>query len=385
MLQEYLVAGTAKDAFQTRLKTAITASTAPVEPSPPVASSDTTHAAESQAPLQSVIQEPAQPQAPVVPSTQPQTQTHDDSVRIPPVSQPPITQPIHVTTETSTRENIRAGKRREHNETPEQKKAIQEEKERRALQTKIQREQKEQKEERERIRNRIKKDQEARRQRIVEEKNIPRSATSSGTSRTNKQPSQYRLQIRLFDGSSVRNSFPPSATIRKDVRPWLESQRSDGLEPYNLKHILTPLPNRTISVAEEERTLEDLELGPTASLVMVPVPSYIEAYAPTGIANSIPGRVVSSGYGLVSGVVGGVAGMVGGFLGYGGSSNQATTTSNSSTQQTAPSTTASTTRSRSGQGINIRTLHDQRNDRDGNEFYNGNTVKFSSSLIRSSC
>ncbi|GAM43774.1 hypothetical protein TCE0_060f18859 [Talaromyces pinophilus] len=383
MLQEYLVAGTAKDAFQTRLRTAIATSTAPVELSLPVTSSDTTHAVEPQAPSLAVIQEPAQPQAPVVPTTpqpQPQSQPQEESVRIPPVPQTPTSQPPQSTAEISSRESIRAGKRpetHETRETPEQQKALQEEKQRRALQTKLQREQREQKEERERIRNQIRKDQEARKQRAAEEKANSSAANSSGGARAKKQPLQYRLQIRLFDGSSVRNSFPPSATIRKDVRPWLESQRSDGAEPYNLKHILTPLPNRTISVAEEERTLEELEMGPTASLVMVPVPSYIEAYAPTGVVNSLPGRVVSSGYGLVSGVVGGVAGMVGGFLGYGSASNRANaTTSNSNNQQTAAPTTASTTRTRSSGGINIRTIHDQRNERDQNEFYNGNALNF---------
>lgn len=388
MLQEYLVAGTTKDAFQTRLKTAIATSTAPVEPSPPVTSPDTTHTVESQAPSQAVIQEPAQPQTSVVPPTsqpQPQIERQEEPVRIAPVSQLPTSQPPQSTAEISTRESIRAGKRPETHETPEQKKAVQEEKARRALQAKLQREQREQREERERIRNQIRKDQEARKQRAAEEKTKSSAASSAGGARAKQQPLQYRLQIRLFDGSSVRNSFPPSATIRKDVRPWLESQRSDGAEPYNLKHILTPLPNRTISVSEEERTLEELELGPTASLVMVPVPSYIEAYAPTGVVNSLPGRVVSSGYGLVSGVVGGVAGMVGGFLGYGSASNQAnTTTSNSNSQQSATTPTASTTRTRSGGGINIRTIHDQRNERDQNEFYNGNTVSHTSSLKRSS-
>lgn len=384
MLQEYLVAGTANDAFQTRLKTAIATNTAPVEPSPPVTSSDSTYTAESQAPSQGAeaIHEPAQ--ASIVPTPQPQTQLREEPVRISPVSQQPPSQPTSAPTEAPNRESIRAGKRAETDDTLEQKKALKEEKERHALQTKLQREQKEQKEERERIRNQIKKDQEARKQRAAEEKNNSNAATSSGAARAKKQPSQYRLQIRLFDGSSVRNSFPPSATIRKDVRPWLESQRSDGAEPYNLKHILTPLPNRTISVAEEERSLEELELGPTASLVMVPVASYIEAYAPTGVVNSLPGRVVSSGYGLVSGVVGGVVGMVGGFLGYGSASNQTNTTSSSDSRQTAP-TTASTTRTRSGGGINIRTIHDQRNERDQNEFYNGNTVGSTFPLIPYSC
>ncbi|EED13912.1 UBX domain protein [Talaromyces stipitatus ATCC 10500] len=368
MLQEYLVAGTSKDAFQTRLKTAIAASSHPIaresEPNPAVITSGSTHTTELQPPLQNATTN-LQPQAPIVPAA-PQLQTQ---------IQPQ--QPVQGTAE-RLRESIRAGKRPETHETPEEKKATQEKEERHALQTKIQREQREQREERERIREQIKKDQEARRQRAAEEQHssIPTTSTPSGTCKTNKQSSQYRLQIRLFDGSSVRNSFPPSATIRKDVRPWLESQRSDGSAPYNLKHILTPLPNRTISVAEEERTLEELDLGPTASLVMVPVPSYIEAYAPSGIVNSIPGKVVSSGYGLISGVVGGVAGMVGGLFGYGGTSNQATATSHSNDQQNAAPTTASNTRTRSGQGINIRTIHDQRNDRDEREFYNGNTLNF---------
>lgn len=383
MLQEYLVAGTGKDDFQRRLKTAIAMNTAaPIEASPLMTSSESTHTAESQAaPSQTngTVNTPAHSTIPSAPTTpQPQRQRQEESVQIVPTSQPPTSQSHQPTAELSTRESIRAGKRPEAQETPEQKKAAREEKERRALQSRLQREQKEKQKERDRIRDQIKKDQEARKQSALRNKNVSTSATSSNGNRTTKQPSEYRLQIRLFDGKSVRNSFPPSATISKDVRPWLESQRSDGAEPYTLKHILTPLPNRTISVAEEERSLEELGLGPTASLVMVPVSSYIEAYAPTGIANTIPVRAVSSGYGLLSGVVGGVVGTIGGIFGYGSgnASNQTNTTSNSNNQQTTSSMTASNTRARSGQGINIRSIHDQRNEREQNEFYNGNTLNF---------
>jgi hypothetical protein len=102
-------------------------------------------------------------------------------------------------------------------------------------------------------------------------------------------PSQYRLQVRLFDGRSIRSSFTPTQTIRGDVRPWLDEHMEDDHRPYNLKHILTPLPNRTLSVAEESQTLRDLSLGSTANLVMVPVQTYTTAYAAAG---SLPGRVL---------------------------------------------------------------------------------------------
>lgn len=390
VLQEYIVAGTSKDDFQTRLKTTITASTNPSlaptsTPLPPTAQQANSHTPPQTVATTATNNSLNQTQAPIAPTTLPRASNsnHNNFDRSPSVAQNQINQGTSGLTEQTHRENIREGKRPEKTETAEEKKALQEKEERRAMQLKIQREQREQKEERERIRNRIKYDQEARRKRAAEEKenykstvSTPKTTTTEASSSNNpgrKKVSEYRLQIRLFDGSSVRNSFPPSATITKDIRPWLESQRSDGSQPYNLKHILTPLPNRTISAAEEERSLEELELGPTASLVMVPVPSYIEAYAPSGVMDSLPGRAISSGYGFVSGVVGGVTGIVGGLLGYGSASAQSETTPDSTSDQATGSTTNAATSK--GQTINIRTLHDQWRDQDKNEFYNGNTVR----------
>ncbi|PWY82254.1 hypothetical protein BO70DRAFT_336703 [Aspergillus heteromorphus CBS 117.55] len=193
-------------------------------------------------------------------------------------------------------------------------------------------------------------------------------------SSTRSSPNQYRLQVRLFDGRSVRGSFTPTQTIRADVRPWLETQMEDEKHPFNLKHIITPLPSRTITIAEEERTLEDLGLGSTATLVMVPIQSYTEAYA--GSAASLPARAASSAYGLVSSAVGTATGLVGSLFGYGPAppANEA-----------APSTSASRSTSADGgsrprpsgsRGPVIRTLSDQRNERDDKQFYNGNQLNF---------
>ncbi|KAI9927983.1 hypothetical protein MW887_002835 [Aspergillus wentii] len=184
-------------------------------------------------------------------------------------------------------------------------------------------------------------------------------------------PKQYRLQVRLFDGSSVRSSFTPSQTIRSHVRPWLDEKMGDETRPYNLKHILTPLPNRTLTIAEEEQTLEDLSLGSTANLVMIPIQSYTEAY--TGSSSSLPARAAYATYDLVSSAVGTATGLVGSFLGYG---------------QTAPSPSSETTaatgslsgdaarrpRPAASRGSNIRTLRDQ--PQKDNEFYNGNQLNF---------
>ncbi|RMJ22759.1 UBX domain protein [Aspergillus sp. HF37] len=125
-------------------------------------------------------------------------------------------------------------------------------------------------------------------------------------------PNQYRLQVRLFDGSSVRSSFSPSQTIHKDVRAWLDGQSSGDGKPYNLMHILTPLPNHTLSIAEEDKTLEQLGLGPSANLVMVPIQSYTEAYM--GSASSLPARAVSSAYNMAYSAANAAGSLVGSIL-----------------------------------------------------------------------
>ncbi|KAJ5624583.1 hypothetical protein N7510_000892 [Penicillium lagena] len=186
-------------------------------------------------------------------------------------------------------------------------------------------------------------------------------------------PSQYRLQVRLFDGSSVRSSFKPSQTIRNDVRPWLDPQMADDNRPYNLKHILTPLPSRTISVSEESQTLEELGIGPTANLVMVPVSTYTDAYAAAG--SSLPVRGASAVYNVFSSAAGIATGLVGSFFGY-----AATAPENNEAESSGPSSTPSSSSQTSQRprptGPTIRTLRDQQDERGNNQFYNGNQLNF---------
>ncbi|THC98044.1 hypothetical protein EYZ11_002470 [Aspergillus tanneri] len=185
-------------------------------------------------------------------------------------------------------------------------------------------------------------------------------------------PKQYRLQVRLFDGSSIRSSFSPSQTIRGDVRPWIDSQYTEEKRPYNLKHILTPEPNRTLTIADEEQTLEELGLGSSANLVMVPINTYTEAYSSS--AASLPVRAASSAYGIVSSVVGTATGLVGSIFGYvlqPAPASEASSTTSSPPENNRPGQRLSTSRSPT-----IRTLRDRRGSRDDSQFYNGNQLNF---------
>ncbi|KXG45771.1 uncharacterized protein PGRI_046270 [Penicillium griseofulvum] len=180
-------------------------------------------------------------------------------------------------------------------------------------------------------------------------------------------PTEYRLQVRLFDGSSVRSSFTPTQNIRNDVRAWLDQKMEGDNRPYNLKHILTPLPSETLSATQESQTLRDLGLGSTANLVMVPVATYTEAYSAAG---SLPVRGISAVYNLASSAASAATGLVGSFLGYG------STAPTSDTAASSASPAAGTSQRPRSTGPNIRTLRDQQDGRGKNQFYNGNQLNF---------
>ena len=193
---------------------------------------------------------------------------------------------------------------------------------------------------------------------------IPSEQQESKAAAPRGPPTQYRLQVRLFDGRSVRSSFTPTQSIKNDVRPWLDQQMEDDNRPYNLKHILNPLPSETLSVTQESQTLRDLGIGSTANLVMVPVSTYTEAYSAAG---SLPVRGISAVYNLASSAATTATSLVGSFLGY-GSTTPATDSASSASEST------STMQRPRQAGSNIRTLRDQQDGRGNSQFYNGNQV-----------
>ncbi|KAL1995493.1 hypothetical protein VTN49DRAFT_1680 [Thermomyces lanuginosus] len=379
LVQLYVFRGTTKEQFQTRLKATLTASQPSPAPAPAPAPPTT----------QAPVQTPAQPaQAPSPPSATTTTTTTPPSVSSPSPSTSSTTQQERANSEDSQRrrDSIRAGKRPVTSTArTDSERASQEQKQLREEQLRLEREKRQQREERERIRSNIQKDQERRR---LEAQEAARLASSSSTTtspgKLRASNDQYRLQVRLFDGQSVRSSFPPSATVSKDVRTWLDSQQP-GTKPYKLKHVLTPQPSRTLSVADEERTLQELELGPTASLVMVPVHNYSDAYSASSssstassawaLAKGLPARIVSVFVGLIVTLFE----LIKSLFALGG--NSAAPSSRPPRTDAGPASGTSSASSYARNGAaggrgNIRTLRDQRRDDREDQLYNGNQLNF---------
>ena len=175
------------------------------------------------------------------------------------------------------------------------------------------------------------------------------------------------VQVRLFDGSTIRSRFSPDQTLRLHVRPWVEQKKSDDI-PYTFKQVLTPMPNRTLSIVEEEETLQSLGLSPSATLVIVPIKDFATVYSDR---QSILSKGASAGYNVVCTGAGMVTGALGAFLGLGRvtTPGEVPDAYNTTAQWNPEAGTIET-----GSSINIRTLRDQRDDREDHQLYNGNQV-----------
>lgn len=335
MLREYIMPNVSKDEFRSRLTAAID----DIKP-------------ESQAAAPSVAQQPPQ---------QPQ-ETHSPAPAPEPVVTPPArsapasetpSKPERASRDTRENKSTEKGKKPVYAGGPQSQPRKQEEHKHRQSQIDS-REKSQEKDTKGKAPIRA-----AKKEKLADEPPARRPTQPAGP------PTQYRLQVRLFDGSSVRSTFSPTQTIHKDVRPWLDGQLEEK-KPYNLKHILTPLPNKTLTITEEDQTLRELITGSTATFVMVPIKTYIEAYSESG---SLPVRALSSAYGLATSVISGTVGYVGSFVGY----TQNTVAQPEPSQPSASQQSTDSTRRPRPWGPNIRTLGDQGSEQDS-QFYNGNQV-----------
>ena len=206
---------------------------------------------------------------------------------------------------------------------------------------------------------------------------------SAPSSSTAKVGAECSLQIRLFDGSSIRGKFPSDADIATTVRKWVDSASPEGGadRPYSFRQILAPQPSRSIEISEEHQSLRDLGLAPTATLVLVPVNNFTEAYSSTssgyvGSALNTAYSVASTGYGMLGSVLSYVPGL-------GGDARQQQEPSaprnNESTTNDNVHAESSDQSASSGTKIRMKTLADQRAEsarQQGTDFYNGNSLKF---------
>lgn len=203
--------------------------------------------------------------------------------------------------------------------------------------------------------------------------------------------SDIRIQVRLFDGSTIRNSFPAEATVARDVRDWIDGEiarkavngGSVAGQPYDLKLILTPLPNRTIEAGEEDGAISDLDgVKGSATMVMVPVRGYVESYSGSsgGVVGGVVGSaasVVGAGIGLVGSAAGMFVGGLGRLLGAGAGPETAQQPSQRVQESNARDGGDTGTSSGSRANVRVRTLADQRMDEEderrkkGTQLYNG--------------
>lgn len=179
-----------------------------------------------------------------------------------------------------------------------------------------------------------------------------------------KTGTQCAIQIRLFDGSTIRRRFPSSDTLQKEVRQWVEEERGEIDTPFTFRQIMAPPPNRTITISEEEESLQSLGLIPSATLILVPIKGSVGAYDNKGLG--VISKGVLAGYGLLSSGLGLVSGALGTLKG------GALSTTSQSTGQAGKSPSASGAQTSS---INIRTLTDQYPPNEAQQLYNGNTVR----------
>ena len=200
--------------------------------------------------------------------------------------------------------------------------------------------------------------------------------SSKARSVASGESNQCAIQVRLLDGSTIKTRFPVKGTLRTSVRRWVDENRVDGDIPYTFKQILIPLPNRSITISEEEQDLRSLGLAPSATLVMVPIQEYTDAYGSTG--QGILSRGLSMGYGVLSSGAGMMTGALRPLLGAAGQTaptQESERTANPSTVQARPGEPRDDVHRNGLSSVNIRTLQDQRNSHDDQQLYNGNQVR----------
>ncbi|KAH8802782.1 hypothetical protein F5884DRAFT_684069 [Xylogone sp. PMI_703] len=190
-----------------------------------------------------------------------------------------------------------------------------------------------------------------------------REATNGPQPHSQTRSQQCAIQARLFDGQTIRSRFPATGSLRADVRPWIDAQQQEIGSAYTFKQVLTPMPNKNISISEEEQSLESLGLCPNATLILVPIERFTTAFGSGSMGGVVTGTL-STGYSLVSSTVNAVTGLLGGLFG----GNTASSTSNSGqVLESQPRITSQ---------INVRTLRDRENSPGSQQFYNGNTLNF---------
>jgi hypothetical protein len=261
--------------------------------------------------------------------------------------------------------------------------------------------QQEAKEERQRILKRIEDDKLERKQREAQAKEARKVQQGNDEEQTDtgetappdwssnsaiNRRGAYNLQVRLFDGSTIRSRFPSTSSIRTDVRKWVDESRTDGDAPYKFKVLLTPMPNRLIDDADEGNSLASLDLESSSTLILVPVEKYATAYSHSGNGGLV-WRSLNYVFDSFSALIAAFTGLIGSVLGpgAGGGHNQQPPRQRlrpegedielSDRQARSTSATANSAPG-SGSSSRIRGFQNPSDRKPDQQLYNGNSLNF---------
>ncbi|KAI9284150.1 hypothetical protein BC943DRAFT_326437 [Umbelopsis sp. AD052] len=158
-------------------------------------------------------------------------------------------------------------------------------KQRRKYAEEVKKERKAEEEHRRQLREQIesdKRERAAQRQREIEERQKGNATPLSGTESTSSSATRStstvcNISVRQMDGSQIRKQFNATDTL-DDVMKWIDAERTDGDAPFML---LAQFPTRQFSMGDESKSLRELELVPSSTLIMKPPRKVTSAYTPT--------------------------------------------------------------------------------------------------------
>ncbi|KAL2127019.1 hypothetical protein VTI74DRAFT_11474 [Chaetomium olivicolor] len=301
-LKEYIAAGVPKEEFIRRMRKAL----APAQPVP-----------SQHPPAQPAPQQPAAVPVPAAPASQP-SHVEDSSASSSGQATPPSPLESRIQSILAERAARLAEQKEKDDKEAKQQRAEKGKAEAEAEASglkhpkaqsthaeALKKKQREAREERERILKAIEDDKAARKAQKAEAEAARKAAAESekhGSApfatasqlypKSGRLSEHCSLQVRLFDGSTIRSRFSSTETI-KDVRQWVDENRCDSKEAYTFKVLLTPLPSKAIDVTEESKSLQELQLVPSSTLILVRTPKRAATAflsAPAAVASAADGE-----------------------------------------------------------------------------------------------
>lgn len=183
-----------------------------------------------------------------------------------------------------------------------------------------------------------------------------------------------RIQFRLTDGSSVVNQFEPEQKL-DDAREFIKNKLSEMNENTSFSMHST-FPKRDYTTEDMSLTLRELQLVPSASILIIP----IRSKSSKAMSNILPSSSSSPTSSTVARMANDlfcfillpftiIWGIVSSFLGIGNNINH-----NSNSPSNASSSQGRTSEDHSTRRRNIGSVHDK-NDDDKQPTYNGNSTQ----------